>query len=140
MSVSSPPKDSSQTIMGSGPEESTTESSNEGQETSTVKGEESGSPSNTDTSSLSQLNPLNPRPFLQNSVGTEVIIRLKWGQAEYKGLLQSVDSYMNILLANAEEYVDGELTSALGSVLIRCNNVLWIGSAKDVEMTNMEYR
>jgi len=41
----------------------------------------------------------------------------------------SIDSYMNIQLTNAEEYIDQKLTSALGQVLIRCNNVLWIQAA-----------
>ncbi|KAI4797526.1 hypothetical protein E4T45_11784, partial [Aureobasidium sp. EXF-8846] len=71
--------------------------------------------------------PLNPRPMLQSlfvhphpprfssqsqssfkpSVSDEVRIRLKWGQ-EYTGLLVSVDSYMNIQLSNAEEWIDGK--------------------------------
>ena len=32
----------------------------------------------------------------------------------------SVDSYMNIQLANTEEYIDGKNTGTLGQVLIRC--------------------
>ncbi|KAL1304047.1 hypothetical protein AAFC00_000484 [Neodothiora populina] len=74
--------------------------------------------------------PLNPRPMLQSLVNEEVRIRLKWGTSEYTGLLVSVDSYMNIQLSNAEEYMDGKSTGSLGQVLIRCNNVLWI-AAKD---------
>ncbi|ORY39949.1 hypothetical protein BCR33DRAFT_681557 [Rhizoclosmatium globosum] len=46
------------------------------------------------------------------------MIKLKWGQ-EYKGFMTSVDSYMNIQLANAEEFVDGASTGVLGEVLIR---------------------
>lgn len=38
----------------------------------------------------------------------------------------SVDGYMNLQLANTEEYIDGTLTGNLGEVLIRCNNVLYI--------------
>lgn len=53
------------------------------------------------------------------SVGSEVIIRLKWGQTEYKGTLESIDSYMNVLLRNPEEYIDGKLSGALGMVMIR---------------------
>ncbi|KTW28842.1 small nuclear ribonucleoprotein F [Pneumocystis carinii B80] len=69
--------------------------------------------------------PINPKPFLQELTGKSVLIKLKWGQ-EYIGFLQSVDSYMNIQLANTEEYVDGKNTGQLGEVMIRCNNVLWI--------------
>ena len=73
------------------------------------------------------------------SVSDEVRIRLKWGQ-EYTGLLVSVDSYMNIQLSNAEEWIDGKSGGSLGQVLIRCNNVLWISAnnktkKEDVEMS-----
>lgn len=53
------------------------------------------------------------------SVNEEVRIRLKWGQAEYTGHLVSIDSYMNIQLSNAEEFMDGKSTGSLGQVLIR---------------------
>jgi small nuclear ribonucleoprotein F len=68
---------------------------------------------------------VNPKPFLKDLTGKPIIVRLKWGQ-EYKGFLVSVDSYMNLQLANTEEFVDGASTGALGEVLIRCNNVLYI--------------
>ncbi|KAJ9648162.1 hypothetical protein H2199_001940 [Coniosporium tulheliwenetii] len=63
--------------------------------------------------------PLNPRPMLQSLVDSDILVRLKWGQTEYKGRLVSVDSYMNIQLANTEEFVDGKNTGSLGQVLIR---------------------
>ncbi|KAL8806069.1 MAG: hypothetical protein Q9182_001601 [Xanthomendoza sp. 2 TL-2023] len=78
--------------------------------------------------------PLNPRPMLQSLVNEQVIIRLKWGQTEYKGRLVSVDSYMNIQLAGTEEFIDGESKGSLGQVLIRCNNVLWISGAKGMDV------
>lgn len=52
-------------------------------------------------------------------VGAELIIRLKWGQTEYKGKLESIDSYMNVLLRDTEEFIDGKNTGSLGLVLIR---------------------
>ncbi|KAM0109540.1 hypothetical protein ACP6JB_004848 [Aspergillus fumigatus] len=73
-------------------------------------------------------------------VGTELIIRLKWGQTEYKGKLESIDSYMNVLLRDTEEFIDGKNTGTLGLVLIRCNNILWMGSADSVEMTDLGLR
>lgn len=45
---------------------------------------------------------------------------------EYRGYLVSVDSYMNVQLANTEEYVDNKLAGTLGEVLIRCNNILYV--------------
>lgn len=59
-----------------------------------------------------------------NSVNEDVRIRLKWGTAEYTGLLVSVDSYMNIQLSNAEEFMDGKSTGSLGQVLIRYESSL----------------
>lgn len=54
-----------------------------------------------------------------------VIIRLKWGQTEYKGRLISVDSYMNVQLSGTEEYIDGKSTGSLGQVLIRFVRLFW---------------
>lgn len=64
--------------------------------------------------------------MLQNLINEEIVVRLKWGDTEYKGRLVSIDSYMNIQLTNTEEFIDQKFTAALGQVLIRCNNVLWI--------------
>jgi small nuclear ribonucleoprotein (snRNP)-like protein len=52
-------------------------------------------------------------------VNEEVIVRLKWGQTEYKGRLVSVDSYMNIQLTGTEEFINRKSTASLGQVLIR---------------------
>jgi len=74
--------------------------------------------------------PINPKPFIKDLTGKAVLVKLKWGM-EYKGLLVSVDSYMNLQLTNTEEFVDGQLTGNLGEVLIRCNNVLYMRAAPD---------
>lgn len=58
-------------------------------------------------------------PLFPLRVGSELIIRLKWGQTEYKGKLESIDSYMNVLLRDTEEFIDGNNTGSLGLVLIR---------------------
>ncbi|KAF4549053.1 LSM domain-containing protein 2 [Elsinoe fawcettii] len=73
--------------------------------------------------------PKNPRPFLQELVNDQIVVRLKWGETEYHGRLVSVDAYMNIQLAEAAEMIGGESKGTLGNVLIRCNNVLWISGA-----------
>lgn len=58
--------------------------------------------------------------MLQDLVSKPVFVRLKWGEVEYKGTLVSVDSYMNLQLSGAEEYIDDKPTGSLGQVLIRC--------------------
>uniref|UniRef100_A0A8D0BG20 Sm protein F n=1 Tax=Salvator merianae TaxID=96440 RepID=A0A8D0BG20_SALMN len=57
-------------------------------------------------------------PFLSELTRKPVMVKLKWGM-EYKG-------YMNMPLANTEEYVGGAISGNLGEVLIRFNNVLYI--------------
>ncbi|XP_017772143.1 PREDICTED: small nuclear ribonucleoprotein F [Nicrophorus vespilloides] len=69
--------------------------------------------------------PINPKPFLNSLTGKPVMVKLKWGH-EYKGYLVSVDGYMNLQLANTEEFIDGAVTGNLGEVLVRCNNILYI--------------
>ena len=53
--------------------------------------------------------PINPKPYLNALTGKPVIVKLKWGH-EYKGFLVSVDTYMNMQLAKAEEFIDGKST------------------------------
>ena len=72
---------------------------------------------------------MNPKPFLNDLTGEDVIVKLKWNGMEYKGKLLSVDSYMNLQLDNAEEFQDGEFAGNLGEILIRCNNVLYLRRA-----------
>ncbi|KAL2892806.1 putative small nuclear ribonucleoprotein F [Bienertia sinuspersici] len=82
--------------------------------------------------------PVNPKPFLNNLTGKPVIVKLKWGM-EYKGYLVSVDGYMNLQLANTEEYIEGQKTGDLGEILIRCNNVLYLrGVPEDEEIEDAD--
>mgnify|MGYP005983934949 FL=1 len=58
---------------------------------------------------MSTAMPINPKPFLNSLTGKAVMVKLKWGH-EYKGYLVSVDGYMNLQLANTEEYIEGSMT------------------------------
>ena len=58
-------------------------------------------------------------------IGQHVKVKLKWGM-EYYGTLHSADAYMNVQLHNCEEYIEQQCAGHLGTVLIRCNNVLYI--------------
>lgn len=44
--------------------------------------------------------------------------------AHHAGILVSADSYMNIQLGSAEEWIEDKFAGKLGDLLIRCNNVL----------------
>ncbi|XP_050439103.1 small nuclear ribonucleoprotein F-like [Adelges cooleyi] len=74
--------------------------------------------------------PINPKPYLNGLMGKTVIVKLKWGH-EYKGFLVSTDSYMNIQLASATEFVDGCEPALLGEIMVRCNNILYIRMVDD---------
>ncbi|GAC96964.1 hypothetical protein PHSY_004548 [Pseudozyma hubeiensis SY62] len=87
-------------------------------------------PSHNRTFTMSSFQPVNPKPFLQLQTGKPVLVRLKWGM-EYKGFLVSTDSYMNLQLANTEEFQDGKSNGMLGEVFIRCNNVLYLRELPD---------
>lgn len=76
--------------------------------------------------------PVNPKPFLNDLTGKVVVVKLKWGM-EYKGYLVSVDAYMNLQLANTEEFIEGQFTGNLGEVLIRCNNVLYMRGVPETD-------
>lgn len=53
--------------------------------------------------------PVNPKPFLQQQIGKEVQIRLKWG-LEYRGFLVSTDNYMNFQVrCRARDVLTGSL-------------------------------
>ncbi len=63
--------------------------------------------------------------MLQKAVNKHVSIRLK-SDLEYRGKIYNVDSYMNIILTDAEEYNSGNLIANYGKVVIRGSNVLFI--------------
>ena len=77
---------------------------------------------------------VNPKPFLNGLLGKAVMCKLKWGH-EYKGYLVSVDGYMNLQMAQTEEFINGNCTGNLGDVLVRCNNILYV---RGVEEENEE--
>lgn len=67
---------------------------------------------------MATLATVNPRPFLLELTGQPVVVQLKWGM-EYCGTLVSIDSYMNLQLAGAEEFVEDESMGVLGDIIIR---------------------
>ena len=76
--------------------------------------------------SIANVFEINPKPFLQDLTGKQIIVKLKWGM-EYHGRLNAVDSYMNIKLTNTEEWKDGKNEGTLGEVFIRYAPLLFTG-------------
>jgi small nuclear ribonucleoprotein len=60
-----------------------------------------------------------------------VAVRLK-SEIEYKGRMNNVDSYMNLILTDAEEFNGNDVMANYGKVVIRGNNVLFIRLEKDI--------
>ena len=63
--------------------------------------------------------------MLQKSTKKKVIVRLK-NEVEYKGKMDNVDSYMNLIMTDAEELHDEKVIANYGRVIVRGNNVLFI--------------
>jgi len=74
---------------------------------------------------LSQPTPKRPLTMLQKSTKKKVIVRLK-NETEYKGKMDNVDSYMNLIMTDAEELKDSKVIANYGKVILRGNNVLFI--------------
>ena len=66
-----------------------------------------------------------PLTTLQKNTKKSVIVRLK-NDVEYKGKIDSVDPYMNLIMTDAEELKDGKAVEKYGRIILRGNNVLFI--------------
>jgi len=67
----------------------------------------------------------NPLYILQAAQNSQILLRLKDG-TEYKGLLKEIDAYMNLILENATEIMDGSPVAKYNEIFIRGNNLLFI--------------
>ena len=74
---------------------------------------------------MSQTAAKRPLTTLQKNTKKNVIVRLK-NDIEYKGKMVNVDSYMNLIMTDAEELKDGKAVEKFGRVILRGNNVLFI--------------
>lgn len=67
-----------------------------------------------------------PNKKVQSLVGRKIHVEMKGEQCVLEGVLTSVDDYLNLHLANANEILEGEKRRLLGSVILRGNNVVLI--------------
>ena len=74
---------------------------------------------------MSQTTAKRPLTTLQKNTNKSVIVRLK-NNVEYKGKIDNVDSYMNLIMSDAEELNDGKIVEKYGKIILRGNNVLFI--------------
>ncbi len=65
---------------------------------------------------------------LEDFLDSNVLVQLKGGRM-LKGILESYDNHLNVVLRQAEE-IEGERSRRLGTVLIRGDNVIVISPAQ----------
>ncbi len=68
-----------------------------------------------------------PKPLdvLQESLQKRVLVEMKGGRS-FRGVLQSFDQHLNLVLASAEEVVDGTATPQGGLTLLRGDSIIYI--------------
>ena len=66
-----------------------------------------------------------PLNMLNQNLNNKVLVELK-ARREYRGVLEGYDPHMNLVLKNAEEYVDKELKRKLDLAIVRGDNVVYI--------------
>jgi len=75
----------------------------------------------------SKLQPsMKPLNVLTKQLNSNVLIVLKNG-VEYKGRMIRCDGHMNIMLDGASEFFKEKPLASYGTVLVRGNNILYIG-------------
>ena len=67
----------------------------------------------------------NPIKLLQKSTKSLILVKLKNGH-EFKGTLEELDNYMNLVLTEAEKIIDNNVVAQYPTVFIRGNNILFI--------------
>jgi len=72
-----------------------------------------------------------PLSTLQRCTKKRVTVRLK-NETEYQGRMDSVDTYMNLIMTDARELREGRPVANYARAILRGNNVLFIKLEKDL--------
>lgn len=71
-----------------------------------------------------------PMRKIQELLGREILVELKGEKGILRGKLESYDEYLNLHLSSTIEIVEGERNRALGTIVLRGNNIIWIAPAE----------
>ena len=66
-----------------------------------------------------------PLAVLNKAINQQVIVELK-AKRSYRGILEGYDPHMNLVLKNAEEVFEGNVTRKLESTIVRGDNIIYI--------------
>ena len=75
------------------------------------------------------MDPQRPLDALSESKNKRVILELKNGK-QLTGIIKSFDIHINVVLDEAEEYVDGQLKRKIGKVFVRGDTIILISPAE----------
>ena len=69
-----------------------------------------------------------PLDALNRARNNRVIVELKNGK-QFVGKLEAFDIHINVVLADAEEHVNGEMKRKIGTLFIRGDTIIYISPA-----------
>ena len=70
--------------------------------------------------------PMKPLEVIHASIEKRVVVELR-GNKEYRGILEGYDHpHLNLILKNAEEFINGEKKRELKKVIVRGDNIIYI--------------
>ncbi|KAA0002878.1 MAG: small nuclear ribonucleoprotein [Thermoplasmata archaeon] len=69
---------------------------------------------------------MKPLEMIHGSIGKRVIVELR-GNREYRGILEGYDHpHLNLILKDAEEFLEGEKKRSMEKVIVRGDNIIYI--------------
>jgi len=73
-----------------------------------------------------------PLDLLNNSKGKEILVHLK-NDKQLVGVLLAFDIHVNVVLDNAKEMKNGEVSRSIGLTFLRGDTIIFISPASSVE-------
>ncbi|MCS7135699.1 MAG: LSm family protein [Nitrososphaerota archaeon] len=66
--------------------------------------------------------------ILSKSLGEKVLVKLRNGKL-IRGLLQGYDQHLNLVLENAEEVLEQNNSTQIGTIVVRGDNIIMISTS-----------
>ncbi len=70
-----------------------------------------------------------PMDVLRRSIDSNILVDVR-GNREYSGILDGYDIYMNLVIKNATETINGENKGTHATMLVRGDNVIFVSPSK----------